>query len=111
MEDLKIGSPSLLQIETFGTNGLAVTFPADKVTMNIGMDGKETPVEGPTVLKGATVSAKRLNPHSIKVTDKLNGKQMDTSDWQVSSDGKALTTSALGRSDPGLLSKSDPGTL
>jgi hypothetical protein len=46
----------------------------------------------PTVLKGATVSAKRINPRSIKVTDKLNGKQMDTSDWQVSSDGKVLTT-------------------
>jgi hypothetical protein len=91
MEDLKIGSPSLLQIETFGTNGLTVSFPADKVTMNIGMDGKETPVEGPTVLKGATVSAKRINPRSIKVTDRLHGKQMDTSDWQVSSDGKVLT--------------------
>ena len=91
VEDLKISSPSLLQIETFGTNGLAVSFPGDKVTMNVGMDGKETPVEGPTVLKGATVSAKRINPHSIKVTDKLNGKMMDTTDWKVSSDGKLLT--------------------
>jgi hypothetical protein len=37
------------------------------------------------------VSAKRINPGSIEVTDKVNGKQMDTSDWQVSSKGKVLT--------------------
>lgn len=88
--DVSIDNPSLLQIET-STGGLVVTYPSDKVTMNVTFDGKEFPVDGPTVPKGATASAKRIDTQLIRITDKLNGKVMDTTDWKLSSGGKVLT--------------------
>jgi len=88
--DLSINNPSLLQIET-STGGLVVSYPSDKVTMTVTFDGKEFPVEGPTVLKGSTASAKRIDTHFIRMTDRLNGKVMDTTDWKLSADGKVLT--------------------
>jgi len=91
VEDVKLSSPSLLQIDASGTDGLTVSFPSDKVTMTISLDGKECPVEGPIVLKGSTVSAKRIGSHALKLTDKLNAKVMDTTDWKLSPDGKVLT--------------------
>lgn len=84
-------SYSLLQIDASANGGLAVSFPSDKVAMTVVMDSSDFAVEGPTVPKGATASAKPIGTHLIRMTDKLNGKVMDTTDWKVSPDGKVLT--------------------
>jgi hypothetical protein len=97
--DVKLSAPSLLQIDASATDGLIVAYPTDKVTMTISMDGKECPVEGPTVLKGSTISARRIGLHTVKTTDRLNAKVMDTTDWKLSSDGKVLT---MIEHDPGV---------
>ena len=89
--EVKLSSPGLLQIDASGSDGLTVGFPSDKVTMTLTFDGKECPVEGPTVLKGSTVSAKRIDARNLRLTDKLNAKVMDTEDWKLSSDSKVLT--------------------
>lgn len=89
--DLSFSDPSPVVIAAYGSGGLSVSYPADKMSMNLTMDGKDCPVEGPTVLKGSTTSAKRAGPRSIKLTDKLNGKLMDTTELKVSADGKTLT--------------------
>lgn len=88
--DLTLSDPSLLQIEA-SSGGLAVSWPSDKVTMAVTFDGKDFPVDGPTVPKGWTSSAKRVHPDLIRMTDTLSGKVMNTTDWKLSSDGKVLT--------------------
>ena len=90
VEDLKLSSPARMQIEASGADALNVSIPDYKMTMTLNFDGKESPVEGPTVLKGSTVSAKRISAHKIQLIDKLNGKEMDTTEWEISSDGKVL---------------------
>ena len=59
--------------------------------MAVTFDGKEFPVEGPTVPKGTTALAKRLGPRSIRTTGKRDGKELDMTDWEISPDGKVLT--------------------
>jgi len=88
---MTLGNPSLLQIDASPNGNLAVSWPSDKVSMTVTLDGNDFAVEGPTVVKGATASATRKGAHSIRMTDKLNGKVLDTADWKVSSDGKVLT--------------------
>ena len=89
--DVTLSNPSLLQIDASANGGLAVSWPSDKVAMTVTLDGNDFAVEGPTVLKGSTASAKQIDTHLIRMTDKLNGKVMDTTDWKLSSDGKVLT--------------------
>jgi hypothetical protein len=40
---------------------------------------------------GILVSGKRLKPDTIQLTDKHQGKVMDTREYKVSADGKTLT--------------------
>ena len=89
--DVTLSNSSLLQIDASTGGGLVVSWPSDKVTMTVTLDGKDFAVEGPTVLKGSTASAKQISAYLIRMTDELNGKVMDTTDWKISSDGKVLT--------------------
>jgi hypothetical protein len=89
--DVSLSNVSLLHIEASPNGGLAVSWPSDKVSMHVSLDGKDFAVEGPTVLKGWTASATRMGSHAMRITDKLSGKVMDTADWKVSPDGKVLT--------------------
>lgn len=89
--DATFSEPSLLVVTAAGNGGLAINYPGDKTTINLTMDGADCAVVGPTVLKGSTTSAHRSDPHSLTLTDKLNGKAVDTVDWSLSADGKTLT--------------------
>jgi hypothetical protein len=89
--EVNFTDPSLLVVTPFGSGGLTLSYPGDKTTINLTMDGADCAVVGPTVLKGSTTSAHRSDPSSLALTDKLNGKTMDTVDWSVSADGKTLT--------------------
>jgi len=91
MAGINSSSPGDVQISAYGTNGLTISFVSDKVTTNLTMDGKDCVVEGPTVPKGSTTSASRPNAHTVKMTDKLNGKVTDTEEWKLSADGKSFT--------------------
>ena len=89
--DVSLGDASLMQIEASPNGGLVVSWPSDKVSMHVTLDGKEFAVEGPTVIKGLTSSVTGMGSHAMRLTDKLNGKVMDKADWMVSPDGKLLT--------------------
>ncbi|MGH9585108.1 MAG: hypothetical protein ACRD4O_19485 [Bryobacteraceae bacterium] len=78
-------------IGTYGQNGLSFRTPADQEYQNVKFDGKEYPDHGPRVPPGATSSAKRIDEHTIQVTDDLKGKVLDTQELKVSGDGKTLT--------------------
>jgi hypothetical protein len=54
-------------------------------------DGKDYPDLGPDVRPGETSCAKRIDEHTIQVTDKLDGKVISTEERVVSPDGMTLT--------------------
>src|SRR5229473_2911704 len=47
--------------------------------------------KGPTVAPGSTSAGKRVNPHTLEVSDKVKGEVMDHTKYEVSQDGKTLT--------------------
>jgi hypothetical protein len=78
-------------IKRYGTDGLSFESPADKEHLELKFDGKDYPDHGPRVAPGSTSSAKRVDAHTIEMTDKVKGKIMDTEEMKVSGDGKTLT--------------------
>ena len=60
---------------------------------------------GPNVPPGLVSSLRRVNEHTLEMTDKFNGKITDTRQIDLSSDLKTLTMTihVLGRSEPDIL--------
>jgi translation elongation factor EF-1alpha len=54
-------------------------------------DGKDYEEKGPNVAPGSMSSGKRVNAHTLEVTDKVKGQVMDHTKFEISPDGKALT--------------------
>jgi hypothetical protein len=77
-------------IKPYGTDGLSFAAPAEKEHQEIKFDGKDYPDHGPRVTPGSTSTAKRIDEHTIEMTDKIKGKVMDTQDLKVSDDGKTM---------------------
>jgi len=60
-------------------------------TLSMKFDGKDYEEKGPTVAPGSTSSGKRVDAHTLEVTDKVKGEVMDHTKYAVSPDGKTLT--------------------
>jgi len=86
----KTSSSAAWEIQPY-ENGLSFVYPANKNRLDMRFDGKEYTEEGPTAPKGISTSGKRPNSNTLQLTDKHDGKIIDTADWSVSSDGKVLT--------------------
>ena len=54
---------------------------------------------------GSTSSIRRVDEHTLEMTDKAGGKVTDTREIRLSADGKTLTMTVhgLGRSEPDVL--------
>jgi hypothetical protein len=89
--EIKIGSPSTMEIAKWEADGYSMKYPPDKVVTDFKLDGKEYKPKGPTVAPGTTVSGKGVNENKMELTYKLKGKVTDTDNWELSSDGKTLT--------------------
>jgi len=89
--EMKIGSPSTMEIEKSGTNGYSMKNPAYKEETNFTLDGKSSTPRGPDVAPGMSVSAKKMGDNKMELTYKLKGKIDRTEAWELSSDGKTLT--------------------
>src|ERR1700685_4141523 len=89
--DVKINSPDEWDIKPYGGHGLTFDTPAYQDTLSMNFDGKDYTEKGPTVPPGSTSSGKRVNAHTLEVTDKIKGQVMDQTKFEVSSDGKTLT--------------------
>jgi hypothetical protein len=74
-----------------GDNGVSLLLPEDGTKYSLKFDGKEYPEEGPRIPPGLTVSGKMTGPRTAAVTTRLNGKVLDTEEWEVSSDGTTYT--------------------
>jgi hypothetical protein len=88
---VKILSPSSITIAKWQGDGYSRTSPAFKETLEFKLDGKEYTPKGPRVPPGMTVTAKKLDDHSMELTYALKGKTIETDKYEVSADGKTLT--------------------
>lgn len=89
--EVKIGSPDEYDVEKYGARGLTFNAPAESDVLSMNFDGKDYEEKGPNVAPGSTSSGKRVDAHTLEVTDKIKGKVMDHTRFQVSEDGKTLT--------------------
>jgi hypothetical protein len=89
--NVKINSPEDLEIAPYDGTGLTFNTPADQDTLSMKFDGKEYTEKGPNVAPGSKSSGKRVNAHTLEVTDKIEGKVMDHTKFEVSPDGNTLT--------------------
>lgn len=99
-----INSVVELQIQPYEADGLSFINPAQRSTQNIKFDGNDYPNVGPNVAPGTTSSGRRVNGHSLEITDKFEGKIIDTRQVDVSADLKTLTETVRlpGQSKPNI---------
>jgi hypothetical protein len=89
--DLSFTSPDEWDIEPYESDGLTFNTPAYKDKLSMKFDGKDYEETGPNVAPGSMSSGKRVNAHTLEVTDKVKGEVMDHTKYEVSPDGKTLT--------------------
>jgi len=80
----------VLKIRPFGKDGLSFD-SAQGQTRKVVLDGKDYPTVGPNANAGATASVRRTDGHTLQLTDKIKGRVVDTEQFRLSPDGKALT--------------------
>jgi hypothetical protein len=92
-------------IKPYGNDGLSFAWPSDKDHEDLKFDGKDYPQEGPREMPGETSCGKRIDNHTIQLTDKLNGKVRATREAKVSQDGRTLTETRYspGQQTPAIL--------
>jgi len=86
-----MNSPFLIQVKEFQGNGLSFMTPSEHKTKNVKFDGKDYPNEGPNADSGASSSIRRVDERTLVVTNKNNGKVMETEEIGLSADLNTLT--------------------
>jgi hypothetical protein len=89
--DVKFTSPDEWVIEAYQGDGLTFNTPAYQDVLSMKFDGKDYEEKGPNVAPGSASSGKRVNAHTLEVTDKVKGEVMDHTKFEVSPNGKTLT--------------------
>ena len=100
-----MNSPYVLQVKAYEADGLSFIFTTQQKTRNLKLDGKDYPKEGSDANPGSSFSSRRVDEHTLEMTDKAGGKVIGTRDIRVSPDGKTLTMTvqSRGRSEPDVL--------
>ena len=65
--------------------------PFEEETKNVKFDGKDYPNVDPNVAPGSASAARRVDEHTLDMTDKTDGKITGTEQIKLSSDLKTLT--------------------
>jgi hypothetical protein len=76
---------------TLNGDTLHMQIPAEKVTVDVKLDGSDAKVSGPNVPPGATFSAKQEGSNKLQFARKLNGKGFEDGTFVLSADGKTMT--------------------
>jgi hypothetical protein len=92
-----------MQVRPYERDGLSIISSSEGVARNLKFDGKDYP--NPRSDVKIVSSAQRPNEKTVELTDKIDGKVVDTQKMSVSEDGKTLTVtiSVPGRSEPNIL--------
>jgi hypothetical protein len=81
----------VLKIEPYAGGGLSLVSPSSDKPKDLRFDGKDYPNIGARASPGSTYSARRVNARTLEMTDKLDGKVVDTQRMALSSDLRTLT--------------------
>jgi hypothetical protein len=87
----QVNSSVEMQVQTFEESGLSFINAAQKMTKSVKFDGKDYAAQGPNLPAGYATSGRRLSERAVELTDKIDGKVLDTQQVEVSEDGKTLT--------------------
>lgn len=95
----------VLKVEPYEGDGLSIIDSTQGQTTNFKFDGKDYPRTGPNGGNGSTSSVRRVNPHALEITDKVNGKTVATRQIELSADLKTLTMTVhpASRREPNIL--------
>jgi hypothetical protein len=96
----------VLQIRPYEGDGLSITDSSSQLTRKMKLDGKDYPNAGPNATVVAASSARRLDEHTLELTDKKsNGQVYGTQEIKLSPDSKTLTINmrTAGRDEPVVL--------
>jgi hypothetical protein len=91
-----MNSPFVMQVKAYEGDGLSFIIPPDYEAKNVKLDGKAYPNKRP----GSFSSIRRVDEHTMEMTDKVGERVSDTRQISISADGKTLTMTvhAAGRS-------------
>jgi hypothetical protein len=89
--DVKFTSADEWSIEAYDGDGLTFNTPAYQDVLSMKFDGKDYEEKGPDVAPGSMSSGKRVDAHTLDVTNKVKGEVTDHTKFEVSKDGKTLT--------------------
>lgn len=81
----------VIKFQPYAGGGLALMSSAADKPKNLTFDGKDYPNLSSNAIAGTTYSSRRVSERSLEVTDKVNGKIVDTQQIMLSSDLKTLT--------------------
>ena len=100
-----VESSYVLQVKAYEGDGLTFIDASQKETKNVKFDGKDYPRVAQHEAPGATSSIRRVDEHTLEMTDKADGKVTATEEIQLSSDRKTLTMTVhiAGQSKPNVL--------
>lgn len=88
---ITISSPETMEFAASGGEGLSWTVPAYKISTVLAFDGKDHPVQGPTIPGGFTIAATTKGPRAFELLQKMAGKVVYRGTYTLSEDGKTLT--------------------
>ena len=80
-----------LQIQPYESDGLTFVIPSQGTVKNLNFDGKDYAYERPNVKAKFASSLRRVDDHTLAVSDKINGKLAGTEEIKLSPDHKVLT--------------------
>ena len=86
-----MNSPYLIEVKEYEGDGLSFITPSDHQTENVKFDGKDYPNEGPNAGPGVTSSMRRVDERNLEMTNKADGKVIETDQIGLSADWKTLT--------------------
>lgn len=101
----QVNSVFVRRVQPYEGNGLSFINPTEEVTKSVKFDGKDYPNQGPKVMEGSVASGRRVNERTLELTDKINGKTIDTEQLELSPDLKTLTMTVhtVGKTKPDIL--------
>jgi hypothetical protein len=96
-----MNSPFVFEVKAYEGNGLSFVNRMEHETKNVKLDGKDYPIEG----SARSVAVRQVDEHTLEMTEKRDGKVLDTREIKLSSDGKRLTMTinATGASRPTMM--------
>jgi hypothetical protein len=81
----------VIKIQPYDGDGLSLISPSADKPKNLTFDGKDYPNISSSASPGSTYSSRRAGERTFEITDRLNGKVVDTQQIMLSSDRKTLT--------------------